>query len=260
MKKLPLKFKLSELLLLVFELNLFAAGILMVYAAVTGSNTALYIPARALAGMLPAVMTVGFAMWLVYRLRCLRQAEKRSWALVGAWCLGIVALSFGAAVGKLNMIHMSEPVQATISAAINSPLLKRAGLGSLLAFMSIGFIFSITFVYEAAKGPFVPKDTSGQLHAQLSQLGQKIVHDWPESLVPKIDAFLECDEVDEAIEFYQAKTRCSEDEAAIVIADWPEQRLMLQIDLLNTTVAENAERRKAKKSRQATTPEPAPTA
>lgn len=239
-KKLPLKFKLSELLVLVFELNLFAAGLMMVYAALTGSSKALYIPAEALAGMLPAAMTVGFAFWLVYRLRCLRQAESRRGALIGAWCLGMVALSFGAAVGKLNTIHMSEPFQAALSSAIQDPILKRAGLTSLLAFMSIGFIFSVTFVYKAAKGPFASKYDREQLHAQLSRLSQQIVRDWPESLVGRVDMLLECGEIDEAIAFYQQKTGSTKDAASIVIADWPEQRLMLQIELLSSSVPGNS--------------------
>ncbi len=239
-EKLPLKFKLSELLVLVFELNLFAAGLMMVYAAVTGSSQALYIPAEALAGMLPALMTVGFSIWLVYRLRCIRQAESRRWALAGAWCLGIVALSFGAAVGKLNMLQMSEPLQTALASAIQDPILKRAGLSSLLAFMSIGFIFGVTFVYKAAKGPFVAKDTSEKLHTQLTQLSQQIVGDWSETLVARIDAFLEAGQIDQAIDLYQQKTAASEDAASIVIADWPEQRLMLQVELLNSAMAENA--------------------
>ena len=242
MKKLPLKFKLSELLLLIFELNLFVAGFVMIHAALTGKSAALYIPAQSLTGMLPALMTVGFSIWLVYRLRCLRRAENRRWALAGAWCLGIVAMSFGAAVGKLNMVHMSDPVQSAVASAIHSPLLKQAGLSSLLAFLSIGFIFSITFILKAARGPFAAKDTSQQLQAQLSQLSERIVEGWSESLVAKIDAFHECGEVDKAIDCYLKKTGSSQDEASIVIADWPEQRLMLQIELLNQSLSEDAGR------------------
>lgn len=240
MKKLPLNFKFSELLLLVFELNLFVAGVVMINAALTGSNTALYIPAQSLLAMLPALMTVGFGIWLVYRLRCLRKAENRRWALAGAWCLGIVALSFGTAVGKLNTVHMSDTFQSAVAGAIHSPLLKQAGLSSLLAFMSIGFIFSITFLFKAAKGPFAMKDTAEQLQAQLGQLSEKIVQDWPESLVAKIDEILKKGEVQQAITFYVANTGCTHDEASIIIADWPEQRLMLQIELLNNSLAEDA--------------------
>lgn len=239
MKKLPLNFKLSELLLLVFELNLFVAGVVMINAALTGSNTALYIPAQSLMAMLPALMTVGFAIWLVYRLRCLRQAKNRRWALAGAWCLGIVALSFGAAVGKLNTVHMSDTFQSAVATAIHSPLLKQAGLSSLLAFLSIGLIFSITFLFKAAKGPFVTKGAAEQIQAQLSQLSEKIVRDWPESLVAKIDKLLKKGEVRQAITFYVGNTGCSHDEASIIIADWPEQRLMLQIELLNKSLAED---------------------
>lgn len=250
-EKLPLKFKLSELLLLVFELNLFAAGLMMVYAAVAGSSQALYIPAEALAGMLPAILTVGFAIWLVYRLRCIRQAESRKWALAGAWCLGIVALSFGAGVGKLNMLYMSQPIQTAFSSAIQDPILKRAGLSSLLAFMSIGFIFGVTFVYKAARGPFVSKNTSEKLHTQLTQLSQQIVGDWSDSLVARIDSLIEDGEIDKAIDVYKEKIGASEDAASIVIADWPEQRLMLQVELLNSAVADSPKQ---------TVPQAAPTA
>ena len=176
---------------------------------------------------------------LIERLRCIRQAESRKWALVGAWCLGIVALSFGAGVGKLNMVHMSEPLQTAFSSAIHDPILKRAGLSSLLAFMSIGFIFGVTFVYKAAKGPFLSKDTSEKLHSQLTQLSQQIVGDWSESLVARIDTLIEDGEIDKAIDVYKEKTGATEDAASIVIADWPEQRLMLQVELLNSAVADS---------------------
>ena len=240
MKKLPLKFKLSELALLIFELNLFAAGLVMIHAALWGSSSALYIPARALIAMMPAAMSVGFAFWLVYRLRCLRQAENRRWALAGATCLGIVALSFGAAVGKLNVIHMSEPFQQAVASAIDNPLLKHAGLSSLLAFMSIGLIFSITFIFKAAKGPFASKDTTEQLSIQLSRLSEKIVQGWSDSLVAKVDGFLKDGEVDKATDFYLEKTGCSEDEASIIVADWPEQRLVLQVEQLNQSLTDEA--------------------
>lgn len=238
MKKLPLKFKLSELALLIFELNLFAAGLVMIHAALWGSSSALYIPSRVFIAMMPAAMSVGFAFWLVYRLRCLRQAENRRWALAGATCLGIVSLSFGAAVGKLNVIHMSEPFQLAVASAIENPLLKQAGLSSLLAFMAIGLIFSVTFIVKAAKGPFALQDTTEQLSAQLSRLSEKIVHGWSDSLVAKIDSFLKVGEVDKAIDFYLEKTGCSEDEASIIVADWPEQRLVLQIEQLNRSLTD----------------------
>ena len=201
--------------------------------------------------MLPAILTVGFAIWLVYRLRCIRQAESRKWALAGAWCLGIVALSFGAGVGKLNMLYMSQPIQTAFSSAIQDPILKRAGLSSLLAFMSIGFIFGVTFVYKAARGPFVSKNTSEKLHTQLTQLSQQIVGDWSDSLVARIDSLIEDGEIDKAIDVYKEKIGASEDAASIVIADWPEQRLMLQVELLNSAVADSPKQ---------TVPQAAPTA
>jgi hypothetical protein len=240
MKKLPLKFKLTELALLIFELNLFAAGLVMIYAALWGSSSVLYIPAQVLIAMMPAAMSVGFAFWLVYRLRCLRQAENRRWALAGATCLGIVALSFGAAVGKLNMVHMSEPFQLAVSSAIHNPLLKHAGLSSLLAFMSIGFVFSLTFIFKAAKEPFAAKDTTEQLNAQLGQLSERIVQGWSDSLVAKVDGFLNDGQIDKAVDFYLKETGCSKDEASIIIADWPEQRLVLQVEQLNRSLTDEA--------------------
>ncbi|MFP6763760.1 MAG: hypothetical protein VB858_09080 [Planctomycetaceae bacterium] len=244
MQRLSLKFQLNEMLLLVFELYLFVAGIVMVVSAITGSTAGLHFPADSLTVMLPGVMTVGFATWLVYRLRCLRQARARGWAMAGALCLSLVAISFGAAVGKLNMIHMSAWFQESITEMIHDPLLKRASLASHLAFLSVGTIFGLLFIAKAAKGPFTPQDRSQELHNQLSQLSQKIVRNWSESLVAKVDAFLECGEVDQAIEYYRKKTRCTEDTSAIVIADWLEQRLVLQVEQLNRTIVKDSEQRR----------------
>jgi len=240
MKNLSLKFQLHEMLLLIFELYLFVAGIVMIVSVITGSSRGLYFPADALTVMLPGVMTVSFATWLVYRLRCLRQARAPGWALIGALCLSIVAISFGAAVGKLNMIHMSAGFQEAITEMIHDPLLKRASVASLMAFLSVGTIFGLLFIARAAKGPFSPQDRSQELHDQLCRLSQKVVRNWPETVVAKVDAFLECGEVDQAIEYYRKKTRCTEDVSAIVIADWFEQRLVLQVEQLNRSLVTDA--------------------
>jgi len=242
MKNLTTKFHLNEMLLLVFELYLFVAGIVMVISVIIGSSTGLYFPADALTVMLPGVMTVGFATWLVYRLRCLRQARARGWALVGSLCLSLVAISFGAAVGKLSMIHMSAGFHESITEMIHDPLLKRASLASQMAFLSVGTIFGLLFIARAAKGPFLPQDRSRELHEQLCQLSQKVVRNWPESVVAKVDALLECGEVDQAIQYYRKKTRCTEDASAIVIADWFEQRLVLQVEQLNRSMGTDSSR------------------
>ena len=107
-KNLQLTFGLNEILLLVLELNLGFAGLVMITTSLSGESSQLYVSARAMTDMLPALFCVGFASWLVYRLRCVRKAKNRVAGLVGAMCLGVVALNFGAAVGKLSMVCLTD--------------------------------------------------------------------------------------------------------------------------------------------------------
>lgn len=236
MKKLPLNFRFTEILLLVFELNLFVSGVLMIAAGLGLTWFNLYLPAEWLAGSLPAVMTVGFAFWLVYRLRSLREARSRGWALAGATCLAIVAMSFGAAIGKLNMIFATDTFESFVNASIHDPAFKRAGLMSMLTFTSIGFIFGITFIRRAAKGPWNVGEASNHVRDQLSRLSEQFVENWDEQLVSSIDEFLSRGQTQQAVELFQTELGVSQEEAAITISDWPEHRLRMQVDLLCATL------------------------
>ena len=230
--KFKLPFQLSEIALLIFELNLGIAGLVMVASALSGSAARLYLPATVMAGMFPVLLTVGFAAWLVHRHRCLSRARHRGWALFGATCMGFVALGFGAAVGKLNMTFFSDAYQDGLNAAIADPVLKRAGLNSLLAFIGIGLVFAVTFIRRAGRGPWDDAHSVQKLHVQLSQLGQSVVANWSEQLVSRIDVLMNQGAESEAIAAYRAAVGCSLQEASAVISDWPEQRVRLEIELL----------------------------
>ena len=229
--KFKLPFQLSEIALLIFELNLGIAGLVMVASALSGSAVRLYLPATVMAGMFPVLLTVGFAAWLVHRQRCLSRAQHRGWALVGATCLGFVALGFGAAVGKLNMTFFSESYQAGLNAAIADPVLKRAGLNSLLAFLAIGLVFAVTFIRRAGRGPWDDATSVEKLHVQLRQLGERVVANWSEQLVSRIDVLVNQGAQREAVAAYRAAIGCSLEDASDVISDWPEHRVRLEIEL-----------------------------
>ena len=231
-KKFRLTLGLNEILLLILELNLGFAGLVMIAASLNGQSSQLYASARAMTGMLPALFCVGFASWLVYRLRCIRQAKNRVAGLVGALCLGIVALSFGAAVGKLSMVCMTDGFKDAVNYSINSPLQKQAGLVSFLAFIGIGLAFGATFVLRAGKGNDVGTVSSESLHEQIVELGQQVVGDWSAQLVARMDEFIASGDAESAIGIYRQETSCSAAEASRVIDDWPEQRLRLQLELL----------------------------
>ena len=233
-KKLRLTFTLNEILLLGLEINLGFAGLVMITAALTGQSHQLYAPARTMTGMLPALFCVGFASWLVYRLRCVRQAKNRVAGLAGAMCLGIVALSFGAAVGKLSMVCMTEGFREAVNFSINSPLQKQAGLMSFLAFIGIGLVFGATFVLRAGKGGDVENVSSETLHEQIGEIGQRFVGDWSEQLVSRMDSFMTAGNALAAIGVYRHETGCTAEEASRVVDDWPEQRLRLQLELLTS--------------------------
>ncbi len=234
--KFKLSFRLTEIMLLIFELNLGVAGLAMIYSAVFGPATHLYLPAHVLAGLMPAILTVGFAAWLVYRYRCISRARHRAAGLFGALCLGIVALSFGAAIGKLNTVFFSEIHETALAEAIADPLIKRAGLMSLLTFIGIGFIFSVTFVLRAARGPWANGASHEELHARISAIGSHMVKDWTERLVPRIDRLLNEDNIQQATLAYREATGCSQEEAAAIIGDWPEQRLRLELETLSSAL------------------------
>ena len=242
MKKPTLSFRFTEILTLLLELNLFAAGILMICAALGLTWFNLYIPAEWLAASLPAMLCVGFAFWLVYRLRTLRQAKSRGWALAGATCLAIVAMSFGAAVGKLTMVFSTDLFDSFVVASIHDPAFKRAGLMSMLAFTSIGFVFGITFIRRAARGPWNSNESTAHVQEQLSRLSEQVIQDWDAQLVSRIDSLLADGKTNEAVTTFQQETQTDLEEARNTIADWPEHRLRLQVDLLCTTLSENSSR------------------
>jgi hypothetical protein len=170
MKNLRLTFGLNEILLLALEINLGFAGLVMIAASLSGQSSQLYASARTMTGMLPALFCVGFASWLIYRLRCIRQAKNRAAGLAGAMCLGVVALSFGAAVGKLSMVCMTDGFQQAVNDSISSPLQKQAGLMSFLAFIGIGLVFGATFVLRAGKSDDVKGVSTESLHEQIGDI------------------------------------------------------------------------------------------
>lgn len=233
-KKLRLTFGLNEILLLILEINLGFAGLTMIVAAFSGQSSELYAPARTMTGMLPALFCVGFASWLVYRLRCIRKAENRAAGLAGAMCLGVVALSFGAAVGKLSMVCMTDGFREAVNYSINSPLQKQAGLMSFLAFIGIGLVFGATFVLRAGKDDDVKGVSNESLHEQIGEIGQRVVRNWSGQLVSRMDALIANGDLVAAIGIFRQETSCTADEASRVVDDWPEQRLRLQLELLTT--------------------------
>jgi hypothetical protein len=204
----------------------------MITASLSGESSQLYVSARAMTGMLPALFCVGFASWLVYRLRCVRKARNRAAGLVGAMCLGIVALSFGAAVGKLSMVCMTDGFREAVNYSIDSPLQKQAGLMSFLSFIGIGLVFGATFVLRAGKGDDVQGLVDESLHEQIGEIGQRYVGDWSEQLVSRMDALITDGDLVAAIGIYRNETSCTAEEASRVVDDWPEQRLRLQLELL----------------------------
>tara|TARA_R110002072_G_scaffold13481_1_gene56804 strand:- start:283913 stop:284677 length:765 start_codon:yes stop_codon:yes gene_type:complete len=231
-KKIRLTFTLNEILLLAVEINLAFAGLLMIAAAFSGQSEQLYAPARTMIGMLPALFCVGFASWLVYRLRCVRRARNRFAGLAGAMCLGIVALSFGAAVGKLSMVCMTDGFHEAVNYSINSPLQKQAGLMSFLAFVGIGLVFGATFVLRAGKENDRQSLSSEALHVQIGEIGQQFVGDWSEQLVSRMDSLVTDGDFLAAIGIYRHETGCTAEEASRIVDDWPEQRLRLQLEVL----------------------------
>ena len=227
-----LTFRLHEILLLILEMNLGFAGLVMFVAALSGRSGDLYAPARAMVGMLPALFCVGFASWLVYRLRCIRRAQNRNAGLAGAVCLGIVAVSFGAAVGKLSMFFVTDGFRQAVEYSINSPLQKQAGLASQLAFIGIGLVFGVTFLLRAGKGDESQAVSNETLHAQIREIGRRVFVNWSEQLVSRIDSLVEAGDSAAAIALYRSETNGDAAEALRVINDWPEQRLRLQLELL----------------------------
>jgi hypothetical protein len=232
-KKLRLTLGLNEALLLILELNLGFAGLAMIAVAFSGQSDQLYAPALAMTGMLPALFCVGFASWLVYRLRCVRKAKNRAEGLVGAMCLGVVALSFGAAVGKLSMVCMTDGFRDAVNYSIDSPLQKQAGQLSFLSFTGIGLVFGATFILQAGKGDDVQGVANESLHEQIGEIGQRLVGDWSEQLVSRMDALITDGDLVAAIGIYRHETSCTPEAASRVVDDWPEQRLRLQLELLS---------------------------
>jgi hypothetical protein len=234
-KKLQLNFSLNEILLLVLELNLGFAGLAMIAASLSGGSSELYASARTMTGMLPALFCVGFASWLVYRLRCVQRTKNRASGLAGAMCLGIVALSFGAAVGKLSMVCMTDGFREAVNYSISSPLQKQAaGLTSFLAFIGIGLVFGATFILRAGKGNDVKIASSEALREQIGEIGQQFVGDWSEQLVSRMNSLVSAGDSLAAIGIYRQETGCTAEEASRVVDDWPEHRLRLQLELLTS--------------------------
>jgi len=232
-RRFQLSFRLTELLLLAFELNLAVAGMLMIAAAWRGNTGGLYLPGEALLAVLPAGLLVGFSAWLVYRLRCVSRIQHRATGLLAAVGLGIVAISFGAAVGKLSMVFSTDRFETVVAAISRDPVTREAGLTGLLAFTLIGLVFGVTFVLRAGRSGQVSKPTLESLHVQIQELSRQVVSNWPDRLVHRVDQLVAADRIAAAEQLYQSETACSPDTASQVIADWPEQRLRLEVELLS---------------------------
>lgn len=226
-------FRLTELLLLAFELNLALAGVLMIVAACRGNTGGLYLPSEALLAVLPAGLLVGFSTWLVYRLRCVSRIQHRGTGLLAAVGLGIVAISFGAAVGKLSMVFSTDRFDVAVAAISRDPVTREAGLTGLLAFTFIGLVFGVTFVLRAGRSAPVAKPTLESLHVQIQELSRQVVSNWSDRLVQRVDQLVAADRIAAAEQLYQSETGCSSEVASQVIADWPEQRLRLEVELLS---------------------------
>lgn len=226
-------FRLTELLLLAFELNLALAGMLMIAAACRGNTGGLYLPGEALLAVLPAGLLVGFSAWLVYRLRCVTRIRHRGTGLLAAAGLGVVAISFGAAVGKLSMVFSTDRFETAVAAISRDPVTREAGLTGLLAFTFIGLVFGATFVLRAGRSASVAKPTLESLHVQIQELSRQVIRNWPDRLVHRVDQLVAADRIAAAEQLYQLETGCSPDTASQVIADWPEQRLRLEVELLS---------------------------
>jgi hypothetical protein len=218
---------------LILKINLGLAGLVMVAASLSGQSSELYAPARTLISMLPAVMCVGFASWVVYRLRCVRQAQNRVAGFVGAMCLGVVALSFGAAVGKLSMVCMTDGFRGAVEFAISSPLQKQAGLNSFLTFIEIGLVFGATFVLRAGKGEHAKTVSNETLRAKIGEIGQRVFRNWSRGLT--------CWSLTATVKLYCQESGCATEDASRVIDDWPEQRLRLQLELLTNQLPSSAD-------------------
>ncbi len=234
-----LSFKLPELLLLFFEMSLGTTGVLMLIAAVRGNPAGMDLPAHAMIRLLPVVMCVGFAAWLVFRLKCLGQAQSRRWGQVGAVCLTFVALGFGGAVGRLGMVTMSAPFRGAFDQLLADPVTREAAETSYFSFLWIGLVFGITFFLRVGTRRFQTKSSSEALHAQLDEIGRSVVSDWSEQLVTRIDRLLTEGKRHEAVRIYGQETGCDLDEASLTIADWDAHRLRLQIDLLRASLISN---------------------
>lgn len=229
-------FRLTDLLVLAFELNLALAGVFMIVASVRGNTSGIYLPAEAIVGMLPAILVVGFAAWMVYRMRCVSRAVNRWQGLLAAGGLGIVAISFGAAVGKLSMVFSTDMFELAVSDISHDPLAREAGLCGLLTFTLIGFVFGSAFVLRAGKATPAPVMGAESLHSRLQQLGQRVVHNWNAQLVSRVDELVRNERHEAAARLYQSETGCPAEQAAQIIDDWPEQRLQLELELLERSL------------------------
>lgn len=229
-------FKLPELLTLVFELILGASGVLMLVAAINGNPAGMDIPAQALMRLLPVLLCVSFAGWLVFRLRCLGQSESRFWGQFGAVCLTLVALGFGSAVGRLGMVTMTAQFREHFAQLLADPLTREAGTMSYFSFLWIGLVFGITFMLRVGTRRFQAEANSDALHAGLDRIGRRVIGNWSEMPVTRIDHLLDCGQRREAVDLYQKETGCSFNEASLTIADWDAHRLRLQIDLLQQSL------------------------
>jgi len=204
----------------------------MLIAALRGNPAGMDLPAHAMIRLLPVILCVGFAAWLVFRLKCLGQASNRRWGQIGAVCLTFVALGFGSAVGRLGMVTMSAPFRDAFDQLLADPIARKAAETSSFSFLWIGLVFGITFFLRVGTRRFQTKSSPDALHAQLDEIGRSVVSDWPERLVARIDRLLDEGRRHDAIRIYQQESGCDFDEASLTIADWDAHRLRLQIDLL----------------------------
>ena len=145
-----------------------------------------------------------------------------------------MALGFGAAVGKLTMVCVTDGFRDAVEFAISSPLQQQAGMTSLLAFTGIGLVFGITFICEVGRMDRRLTVSNETLHAQIDELGRHVITDWSEQLVARIDPLVERGDSAAAARLFSTETGANSTESARVIADWPEQRLRLQLDLLRS--------------------------
>jgi hypothetical protein len=233
------------LLLVLIELQLVTQVVFVVIALVGWQNTDTYFEMAAgfLASLLGVPLFLLLIGWAFYRYQTIERSKSRKAALAWSIFLALAGIGFALAVGGVSTVFSSsfsdkklaELLKDTASASGNWYWYRLAlfGIGSML--------FAGLLIRKAARGPWgQPVSILNEgLDRKLNRIAERVVPNWSDHFLNRIDRLVRSGENDEAARLYRNETGVTWDEAHLKIETWPDSALECKLDAILKQLDDN---------------------